>query len=162
MESRHFAVIASVVVYLFSYVIIFYCLGVRYTVVFNNIKFLKKYNDAIFIYIFTSTIFITPLLVGCIFYVGGFMEKGNGISWGCYIEDFIIVSFLIWLFLLFIFTIFIIVCLVMPNKLCSTSRFKLFQIFVLQNLISIFILFMCYVFIPIIANSLTGLKISCW
>lgn len=161
MEGRHFAVIASVVIYLFSYVIIFYSLVVRYKAVFNNINILKKYNDSIFIYIFTSAIFITPLLVSCNFYVGGFMEEGNGISWGCYIEDFILGSFLIWTSLFLIFTIFIIVCLVIPIKLGFTSIFKFFQIFVLQNLITIFILFMCYVFIPIIANSLSGLKLSC-
>ena len=89
------------------------------------------------------------------------MEEGNGISWGCYIEDFILGSFLIWTSLFLIFTIFIIVCLVIPIKLGFTSIFKFFQIFVLQNLITIFILFMCYVFIPIIANSLSGLKLSC-
>ena len=39
-----------------------------------------------------------PFLAGISYNIGGSMEKGNSIAWGCYIEDFLLSS-IIWLFI---------------------------------------------------------------
>lgn len=162
MDGRYFAVISSVVVYLFSYLIIFYCLILRYTSIFINIPFFRKCNKSILKYIFLSTLFVTPLLVGCIFYLGGIMEEGNGIAWGCYIEDFIVGSLLIWFSLFLLFTIIIIGSILIRNKYGFSSAYKVFKIFMIQIIFSILIMIMCYKSIHLMPYSLTGIEVSCW
>ncbi|MFZ4680064.1 MAG: hypothetical protein ACOYLP_07850 [Flavobacterium sp.] len=68
-------------------------------------------------------------MAGIFYGIGGRMERGNSIAWGCYIEDFIM-SLFIW-FLVGIILFFVMIYgFINPNKLNFNKRVDLFSTYI--------------------------------
>lgn len=157
MEGRYIAVGCSVLLFIITYII---CILYTYFT-FSNVDFKKTSGKLLNVIIF-SAFLLTPVLAMFIFNIGGIMEKGNGISWGCYIEDFVLGSILIWSLFLLPLLILTIAGLVKPININYDSRKQVVYSFLFHNSYTFFLLMLMNYTIRHFSIGLSGIDSSCF
>jgi hypothetical protein len=156
MEGRYIAVGCSVLIFIIVYIVcIFYTFFT-----FSNVN-LKKIQSKLLNVIILSAFLLTPVLAMFIFNIGGIMEKGNGISWGCCIEDFVLGSILIWSLCLLPLLILTIAGLIKPANINYINRKQVLYSFLFHNAYTLFVLMLMNYTIRHFSIGLSGIDSSC-
>lgn len=161
MEGRIFAIISSIIAYLASYFFIFYLFSTILNYKYSESLLTKTLRKSIRYYLSIIIVIICPLIISFFFIIGGYLDLGKGILWGCYLEDFIIVAFAIWVHLFLASIVLLIIGLKNPSRLGFVSGYKTLQMFFLQNIWTFLIVIIAQFIVPKIASSLSGIDSSC-
>jgi hypothetical protein len=162
MEGRHFAVFASISVLIIGYIISFYFFSYKLSdgLIPNRLRQFTRNKHLV--YLILCVTLVSPFLGGFFYRIGGNLEIGNSIFWGCYIENFWEGSIFLWFFSFLIMTFFLIIGVIKPKLFGFKKRKKLILFFVLHNLYSLFLLILMGIFIPILSGPLSGKNATCW
>ena len=158
MEGRHFAVLSSIGLWCITYIIGFLIISNKFSKGYLFIKITSKFK--IYRTIFITTILL-PFFAGVSYNIGGKMERGNSIAWGCYIEEF---SFclIIWMFFGIILFLMVIYGLINPNKLKFKKRLYLFLACLIIQSYGLLMIFIYGIFINYFSGDLSGKESTCW
>jgi hypothetical protein len=158
MEGRHFAVLTSISLWSLTYLIAFIIISNKLSKgnLFTKIASKFKIYWTVF---YISILF--PFLAGVSYNIGGSMEKGNSIAWGCYIQDFSL-SLIIWLFIGTILFFLMIYGLINPTKLKFAKRKELFITYILIQTYAFFMIIIYFICINYFSGELSGKNSSCW
>lgn len=158
MEGRHFAVLSSIFLWSLTYLIGFLFISNK----LSKGYFFSKITSKLKIYrtIFIITI-VFPFMAGIFYGIGGRMERGNSIAWGCYIEDFIM-SLFIWFIVGIILFFVMIYGFINPIKLNFKKRFDLFLTYIIIQTFGFLMVFVYLLFINYFSGELSGKDSSCW
>ncbi len=103
----------------------------------------------------------TPVLSGLVYRLGGMIEEGMGIAWGCYLEYAQLGSVMLWFFGFVLTGLFFLTALSNPRKMGFASRGKLTAAFFLFNVgILVWTIYMSKL-INLVAGPLSGKESSC-
>lgn len=156
MEGRHIAVIASVLTYFLFYV--FNAVAIKHLFSAKS-KFAIGKNKTLFGMLFASTLVI--IFVAMYFKVGGNIEFNNGVSWGCYVEDFLLVALFFWALGLLTTSVLLFTTLINPSALNFNNRPNILFAYLLHNVITFLVLKMAILAIPYFSPDLSGINSSC-
>jgi len=161
MEGRHFAVITSIIIWIICYFISLFFFSYRFSNGIIPRRLREKTDSKTIIYLLTGTILISPIIAGLSYRIGGIMEKGNGIAWGCYIESFWLGSISLWFISLIGTSILLLVCIIKPSFLGFEKRKKAITLYILHNIYTLILLIIIGILIPIISGPLSGKGSTC-
>lgn len=158
MEGRHFAVLTSISLWSLTYLIALIIISNKLSKdnLFTKIASKFKIYWTVF---YISILF--PFLAGISYNIGGSMEKGNSIAWGCYIEDFWLSS-IIWLFIGTILFFVMIYGLINPTKLKFAKRKDLFFAYISIQSYAFFMIIIYFICIGYFSGDLSGKDSTCW
>lgn len=159
MEGRHFAVLSSIFLWCITYIIGFVIISNKFSngILFSKIIANLKINKTILI-----TTILLPFLAGVSYRIGGNIERGNSIAWGCYIESFSEGTLVLWILSGIILFLVMIFGLIKPNALKFQKGLDLFLAYTMFHLFVLFTIFVYSVFIGYFSGDLSGKNSSCW
>lgn len=159
MEGRHFAVLTSLGLWCITYIIGFLIISNKFSKgsLFNKIT--SKFK--IFRTILITTI-LFPFLAGIFYGIGGLIEDGKSLAWGCYIEDFATGAFSLWFVTGFILFLVMILGLINPNKLKLQKRLDLILIYLTVQSFALIMIIVYFLFIGYFSGDLIGKDSTCW
>ena len=160
MEGRFLAVSASVIIWIIGYIISLRYFSHKFT---NEVKILdskEKADIKMLTYAIVGTPFLSPMLASTAFRIGGILEKGRGIAWGCYIEDFSLITIFLWLGSVILLFIMLIFDLLQPAP-GPHSRKKAVGLYLIHHLYTLILFYLMHFLIPILAGPLSGKGSSC-
>lgn len=158
MEGRHFAVLSSIGLWCITYLIGFLIISNK----FSKSNLFNKITSKLKIYsTFIVTTILLPFLAGLSYNIGGKMERGNSIAWGCYIEDFLY-CILIWVFIGIILFLMVIYGLMNPNKLKFKKRLDIFLAYLIIQSYGLLMILIFGIFINYFSGDLSGKDSTCW
>jgi hypothetical protein len=161
MEGRHLAVIATVLIWISGYIISLFFFSYKFSNGILPIRLRERTNLKTLTYLVIAFPFLSPLLAGLSYRFGGILEKGNGIAWGCYIEDFFLGSILLWFLSLSILFILLIFSLVKPNLFGFQDRKRPLALYFTHHLYTLLLLIIIGILIPILSGPLSGKGSTC-
>lgn len=161
MEGRHFAVIISILVWITGYLFSLYFFSYKFSHGIIPKKLRIKTNNKVMLFYLLGSMIISPFIAGMSYRIGGIMERGNGIAWGCYIEDYWL-CILLWLGSFFITSIFLLISLINPTLLKFKKRINAFALYGLHNIYTLILLIVIGILIPILSGPLSGKGSTCW
>jgi hypothetical protein len=159
MEGKNFAILSSIFLWSLTYLIGFLIISNKFSkgALFNKIA--SKFK--IFRTILITTI-LFPFLAGIFYGIGGLMEEGKSLPWGCYIEDFVTGAGFLWFVTGFILFLVMILGLINPNKLKLQKRLDLILIYLTVQSFALLMIFVYFIFIGYFSGALSGKDSSCW
>jgi hypothetical protein len=161
MEGRHLAVIATVLIWISGYIISLFFFSYKFSNGILPIRLRERTNLKTLTYLVITFPFLSPLLAGLSYRIGGILEKGNGIAWGCYIENFFLGSILLWFLSLSILFILLIFSLVKPNLFRFQDRKRPLALYFTHHLYTLLLLIIIGILIPILSGPLSGKGSTC-
>ncbi len=161
MQGTDIAVLGSIVTWGISYVISFFlvCYIFSYGIVPKQLR--KQVKASIIIIISIISVFILIYISGLFYKLGGMMEKGKGIAWGCYKEDFLIGTLFLWFISGVILSLFSVMGFIKPKVIKFERRKDILYAYLMHNMLSILILTLMYVSITLFTVSLSGSTSTC-
>ncbi len=161
MKGYHLAPLISLAVYGAAYFVSLYFWLYAFSSKTIPERFRVK-TSPVWIWIILIASFAIPgVIAGAAFRIGGIMERGQGIAWGCYIETFVLGSLFFWLMGLVVTGILLAISLIIPQKLGFNNRVKPFLIFIIHNFHTIILISIMSWLIPKLSGPLNGLGASC-
>ena len=162
MGGRHIAVVVSILVWILGYIFSLFFFSNRY----SQLGFVKsigeKYEAIKLKYsLFLIQIF-SPIVAAQAYRIGGIFELGNGIFWGCYIEDFEFITGLMLFLSLVFLLIFLLIGLINPDLIGFSARLDVLKWYLLHHLYVILLWVITFKLIPILSGPLSGKDGSCW
>jgi hypothetical protein len=162
MEGRHFAVIASLIIWLIGYLISLSFFLNKYSTRIIPIRVREIIQMNKFIYLMVSLPIISSILSGLMYRVGGIWEVGNGIAWGCYIEDFYFGTLAIWFISFVSLFLMLLISLVKPTLLSFDNRKNALKLYFFHHIYTLLLSIVIYILIPFLSGPLSGKNSSCW
>jgi|GEM_PF-3399533 hypothetical protein len=161
MEGTVLAVLISVFVWGLSYLATFYLLAYFLSAGLMPRKLREKSTPISVGIIFASVAVASVLITGFIYRVGGEMEAGNGVAWGCYVEDFQLLVTMCWITGGLLTFGLMVASLIDPKMVNFPNRLNPVLLFLAQATVSILIAKISSWCIPLLASNLAGLDASC-
>lgn len=162
MEGRHFAVIVSLLVWILGYCFSFLFFSHRFSNGIIAKLASEKFSPKKLNYVFLMIPVISPFIAGQAYRIGGIFEFDNGISWGCYIEDFALGAiFMLSLSVMVLFVV-LVISIIKPNLLGFSARPNALKWYVSHHLYVFLLMLIIWYFIPILSGPLSGKEGSCW
>ncbi len=112
-----------------------------------------------FSYLTMLPIIVPPIFTGVAFRIGKWLNKGHGISWGCYSEDVLIIQLVLTLLMYFLVTIILLISLVKPSLIGLKNRRNVLITYILSLIYPLSIILLTELIMPVIAGPLGG---TCW
>jgi hypothetical protein len=161
MEGRHIAVFASIIIWIAGYFISIFYFSQKLSSGIIPARFREKTNLKKLTYFILGMPFISSILAGFIYRLGGILEKGNGIAWGCYIDDFWLGTIFLWVISLICLFFLLVICLIKPYLLGFQDRKRALALYFLHHLYTLLLLIIIEILIPFLSGPLTGKDSSC-
>jgi hypothetical protein len=161
MEGRHLALITAVIIWFSGYIISLFYFSYRFSNGILPIRLRERTNLKTLTYIIIGIPIISPILAGLAYRIGGILEKGNGIAWGCYIEDFYVGAILLWFLSLICLFILLVISLVKPNLFGFQDRKRALGLYFTHHLYTLLLLIIIGILIPILSGPLSGKGSTC-
>lgn len=161
MEGRHFAVITTILIWIIGYIISLYFFSYKFSKGILPIKLRERTSLKTLTYMVIALPIISPILAGLSYRIGGILEKGNGIAWGCYIEDFSLGSILLWFLSLIGLLIMVLISLVKPSLFGFQDRKRALALYFTHHLYTLILLTIIGLLIPILSGPLSGKGSTC-
>lgn len=161
MEGRYFAVSTALLAWSIGYFISLYFFTFKYSKGIIPNKWREKTTDKTMTYYLIGTPIITGIIAGTAYRIGGMMERGNGIRWGCYIEYFLLGSFALLFFTCVGTSILLIIALIKPKIFKIENRIDALLLFLIHNLYVLILPTIISLFIHLLSGPLTGKGGSC-
>lgn len=162
MEGRHLAVIASILIWGLTCLVAAYFASYKFSTGIIPKRMRQKTKDKTLLGVFIITTIVAPAFCAQMYNIGGDMEKGNGIAWGCYIEDFWLCCFLLWCLAFVVLTIIFIIAAVNPQRLGFQNVNKVVSACFFQASYSFLMIVIIGLLIPALSGPLSGKESSCW
>lgn len=158
MEGRHFAVLTSISLWSLTYLIAFIIISNKLSKgnLFTKIATKFKIYWTVF---YISILF--PFLAGVSYNIGGSMEKGNSIAWGCYIENFFSGAVFLWLLSGIVLFLIMILGFFNPKKLRFDKRKDLFFAYISIQSYAFLMIIIYFICIGYFSGELSGKDSSC-
>lgn len=161
MEGRHIAVIATIIIWFIGYFISLFYFSYKFSNGILPIRLRERTNLKTVNYIIIGIPIISPILAGLTYRIGGILERGNGIAWGCYIEDFFLGAILLWFLSLVGLFVLLLISLVKPNLFGFQNRKRALALYFTHHLYTLLLLIIIGILIPILSGPLSGKSSSC-
>ncbi len=113
---------------------------------------------SLFIGSVVATIIFPPFLYS----LGGALEAGNSIIWGCYIEDFFLYGAIIWVLLGFLNTVALVIGIINPRNLGFAQLKQVVLAWLVLNFGGLILLLVISESIKWFSGELSGKGLSCW
>lgn len=162
MVGSHLAVIATMIIWIVGYFISFFYFSHKFSTGIIPIRIRERTNIKKVSYIIIGMPIVSPIIAGLMYRIGGILEKGNGIAWGCYIEDFWLFSIVLWFLSLPSLFIFLLISLAKPNLFGFQDRKNALALYFLHHLYTLLLLIIIGVLIPSLSGPLNGKGATCW
>jgi hypothetical protein len=162
LEGRHFAVVATILIWIVGYLISFFYFSYNFSNGIIPKKLREKINQKKLTYLLIGTPFISPILAGLIYRFGGLSEYGKGIAWGCYIEDFSLGSILLWFLSTLSLFVLLLLSFVKPKIFGFQDRKRPLALYFAHHLYTLLLLLIIGLLIPILSGPLSGKESSCF
>ena len=160
MPGRHIAISLSVLLWVIGYLISLYYFTHRY-VKRARPGGEEEYPDTPAIRSFLiGLIILAPFLSGMAYRFGGFLE-GDGIIWGCYIEDFGLITLGLWTLSFIGLSFLWVVTMVSPSYIGFHDRKSALLLYIAQNLYTLVLFLTVYYGIRHFSGDLSGKNGSC-
>lgn len=161
MEGRHLAVLGAIGIWCLAYLVSIYHVGYFFTdgKLVKNAG--KQINSRKILITSLITLLVVVFIPGLFYRLGGALEKGNGIAWGCYIEDFGLGTMLLLFLSLMILTLVLVIGLIKPSCIKFKSRIKILLAYITLNILSLIWFILAGVSIWLFSGPLSGLGSSC-
>jgi hypothetical protein len=161
MEGRHLAVMATIIIWLVGYLISIFYFSHRFSTGIIPIRLRERTSLKRYTYILIGMPLISPLFSGLAYRIGGILEKGNGIAWGCYIEDFWLGSIVLWFLSALSLFILLLISLAKPGIFGFQDRKKALALYFMHHLYTLLLLIIIGILIPILSGPLSGKGSTC-
>lgn len=161
MDGRHFAVITTFLIWIIGYIISLYFFSYKFSNGILPIKLRERTNLKTLTCLVIALPIISPILAGLFYRIGGILEKGHGIAWGCYIEGFFLGSILLWFLSLIGLFIMVLISLVKPSLFGFQDRKRALAFYFTHHLYTIILLIIIGILIPILSGPLSGKGSTC-
>lgn len=159
MEGRNFAAVFSILSWGMLYPVSLYFIGHIFSSGLVPRKWRTSMRKALFFFILASL--ASLLLVGGMYRIGGFIEKGE-VPWGCYSADFWVGCVVVWGIISFVLTLPLIVAISDPPILGLKKRLNVLFAYLILTVYPFLMIIAAGTMIPVIASSLQGIDGSCW
>jgi hypothetical protein len=161
VEGRHLAVLATILIWIVGYIISFFYFSHKFSTGIIPIRLRERTNLKTLTYIIIGMPFVSSILAGLSYRIGGIIEKGNGIAWGCYIEDFWVGAIFLWFLSVVSLFILLVINLVKPNLFGFQDRKRALGLYFTHHLYTILLLIVIGILIPILSGPLSGKGSTC-
>lgn len=162
MEGRHLAILATFIIWFIGYIISLFYFSYKFSNGIIPIRLRERTNPKTLIYIIIGMPFISPILAGLTYRIGGILEKGNGIAWGCYIEDFWFGAILLWFLSLICLFFPLVFSLAIPNSFGFQDIKRALALYFAHHIYTLLLLIITGILIPILSGPLSGKGSTCW
>jgi hypothetical protein len=161
MEGRHIAVFATTLIWIVGYFISIFYFSQKFSSGIIPSRLREKTNLKKMSYFMVVLPFVSSILAGLLYRIGGILEKGNGIAWGCYIEDFWLGTIFLWAISLICLFFLLVISLIKPNLYGFQDRKRALAFYFIHHLYTLLLLIIIELLIPILSGPLTGKDSSC-
>ena len=161
MNGRIFASITTTVIWITIYVASMYFVNFKFSAGNISRHLRDKTTDRMMFWIGLGTTITAPVLSGFMFRIGGLIDRGKHIAWGCYIEDFWIIIMFLWFFGLIILTMMLPFAIYAPHRLRFLSRKEALWAYLIHNIYTLIISILIGYLIPVLSGPLSGKGSSC-
>jgi hypothetical protein len=162
MEGRHIAVVATIIIWIVGYIISFFYFSYKFSTGIIPLRLRERVNLKTLTYIIVGMPFVLSILAGLIYRIGGILEKGNGIAWGCYIGDFSVGAGLLWFLSAFSLFILLLISFAKPNLFGFQDRKRAMGLYFTHHLYTLLLEIIIVNLIPILSGPLSGKESTCW
>lgn len=161
MEGRHLAILTTIAIWVIGYLISLFYFSYKFSEGNVPLRLKKEKHLKTLTHTIIALPIVSPILAGLSYRIGGILESGNGIAWGCYIEDFWLGVILLWVLSLSCLFILLLICMIKPELLGFRERKMAIFAYFVHHFYTLFLFLIMGIFIPILSGPLSGKGASC-
>jgi len=160
MEGRYIAIVMSIIIWSACYIFSLYYFHQKLTKGVKPFRPIQVGGIMRMSYIIIGIPFAASVLTGLAFRLGGALD-GDGIIWGCYIEDYGFIVLALWILSLIACAIISLIVLIKPSLLGFKDRIMPIAYYFVHHLYTFFIFWVAIWLMPYFSGPLHGIGWSC-